>query len=300
MLDKTYDRVDEVFALPIGLKPALRIDGKMYYTSARLNENFIKALSKSGKAKPLIGKFADLVRRGKINPLYASKGFTGFVAWKIFAPSHKKGIVAFYSPDTKSIYIIISNNANIFAYISNSFMAELAIHESIHMFADSASSSKFLSLFGSKLLTYYKKLWSTYFQVKPKDIKDDESLKIIKFIFDNFEKGTPSNSTFVKYYKLLNEMMNSISNLDDKQYGKFLMDYILLPKYYISSKEAFFSNRGKFPHVFSAMYQAYKDGFNLSNTTTLCVQELIYPSEIIAILSEGNIDSKIKTALNAI
>ena len=119
------NKLSEVFALPIGLKPVVKIDGSPLFGSDKLNGSYVKALQKSGRTKAAALKFQGLVEKRKIVPCFLTPGLGTFVAWKIFAPIHIQSIMGFYDPTkTKRIYILISNNANMFAFVSNDFLAK--------------------------------------------------------------------------------------------------------------------------------------------------------------------------------
>jgi len=79
------EKVSEMFAIPIGLKQVTKFNGAPLYSSARLQQSFIKALAKSGRTRGAISTFNDLTfKKKKIIPCFVTKGIRGFIDWKIF------------------------------------------------------------------------------------------------------------------------------------------------------------------------------------------------------------------------
>jgi len=280
--------VSEIFALPFGLKPVAKFNSAILYSSQRLKESFIKALNKSGRTKSAINKFSKLTfDQRKIIPCFATKGITGFIEWKIFSPSNIKNIMGFYAPNIDKIIIIISNTANIFGHASNDFMAELTVHECIHMLSNKIGNG-FVNLYRNELSTYYNILWSKIFQFDPKELSSDKIIPTVLFLNKlETSKSKITNSDLVKYHKMLHTSLKDITKLESNMFERMLNDYIVFIKIYLTSRNAFFQSARNFSHIISPMYATYKEAFNIKNLTTICIQELIYPSEIIAILSEN-------------
>jgi len=285
--DTTNQDVSEVFALPIGLKPVAKLDTTILYSSARLEQTFIKALSKSSRTQGAISKFVTLTTdKKKIIPCFITKGMPGFIGWKIFAPSSVKSIMGFYMPKTDKIYVLISNNVNMFGHVSNNFLAELTVHECMHMLANKLKTG-FINLYSNEITTYYTILWSKIFNFDPKELPPAKVKPIILFLSKiEAASGKVSNADLVNYHTMLKKTLKGISKLDSTQFEKMLNDYIVIIKIYTTNVSAFFQSIRQFIHILSPMYGTYKEAFALTNLTTICIQELLYPSEIIAILSE--------------
>jgi len=280
--------VSEIFALPFGLKPVAKLDSIILYSSSKLQESFIKALNKSGRTKSAINKFNKLTfDQGKIIPCFITKGMSRFIAWKLFTPSSVRSIMGFYTPSIDKVFILISNTANIFGHVSNDFMAELTVHECIHMLSNKIGNG-FVNLYRNELSTYYNILWSKIFQFDPKNLSSDKIIPTILFLNKlETSKSKITNSDLVKYHKMIHTSLKDITKLESNMFERMLNDYIVLIKVFITNMNAFFQSARKFSHIISPMYATYKEAFNMKNLTTICIQELIYPSEIIAILSEN-------------
>ena len=290
------DQVQEIFALPVGLKPLARLDGKLIYGSERLNTAFLKAIAKSNRTSPHLAKFSEMINYKKLVVCFKSKTVPGFIQWKIFTPSREQNILGFYDPPSDKIFIFISANANMFAFVSNNFLSKLLIHESIHMFADVKRGS-FISLFKGDLLKYYKSLWENYFKLDRKAVTDASILNIVEFMFTNLELKSPSDASLKAYFTLIFKEFYQFTTIDKDEFAQLVNDYILFARIFITDMKRFMSSISQYKHVFTPMYTAYKEAFGLTNLTTLCIQELLYPSEVIAMMSEGIGNSRINTAI---
>jgi len=292
----TDKNLDEIIALPIGLKPLARLDGKLIYGSEKLNTNFLKAISKSKRTSPHLAKFSSMINSKRLIVCFKSKTLPGFIQWKVFAPSGEQKILGFYDPPSDKIFIFISSNLNMFAYVSNNFLSKLLIHESIHMFADVKRGS-FISLFKADLINYYKHLWTNYFKMNKNDVKDETILNVVNFIFKNFELKSPTGAGLKAYFTLIFKEFFQYTTVSKDEFAKLVSDYLLFATIFVTDMQKFISSIPKYKHVFTPIYTAYKEAFGLTNLTTLCVQELLYPSEVIAIMSEGIGNSRINTAI---
>ena len=278
--------LNEIFASPAGLSPVVRLDGQTLYGSEKLNESFIKALTKCGRTKGSINTLHALVLKKKIIPCFQTKGWSGLIAWKIFAPRHETGVVGFYDPTrTKRIYILISNNANIFSFVSNNFMGILTIHESMHMLADQ-KTSVFFNMLRNELIAYYTEFFKMVFRIN--NIDAGKMNKILKFLFMDIERKSASMTmgTINKYGKVLEKELSGITLMKPDEFQRTVDDLVAITKVYLVSTERFITARENFRHIIGPLYLAYKRVFNITNYTTMCVQELIFPSEVIAMISE--------------
>jgi len=293
------EELQELWAVPIRLKPIVKLDDSTFYGSDKLNEKFIISLGKQDRTKGIIKKLESMVKKKKVNPCFFTKGFIGFIAWRIFAPLSTKSIMGFYDPNnTKRIYILLNNSANIFTYASDSAMAKLTIHELVHMI--SHETTKFMSLFKKEMISYYKAYFKRMFSLNNK-FSDKDAEKVLIFIYKTFEKGGKTgNSELVKYFKFLEKTLKPFTTIDNDLFIKQLTDLIIIAKLYFKNINAFFANLRKFKHILQPLYHAYNDAFGMKNLSTLCIQELFYPSEIISIYSEKSSLSKIYTGIKAL
>ena len=279
------DQLNEVFAPPIGLHLVARVAGHDIYTSSSLNKTFLKALDKSGRTRAAYSKLELLIQKGRLIPCHSTTGLISFIDWKLFQPANEKTVtMGFYDRGSKKVYIMISNNANVFSVVANDFLGVLTIHELIHMFSD-VKKALFVNMFKTELIAYYRELWKQLFSIA--DIPDKVTEKIIRHIFINIENSKIiNNNSILKYNALMSSELRKYSTLGEEQFSKILSDYMVITKIFLVSTDRFLQSRGQYKHILMPLYYAYQRAFSIRNMTTICIQELIFPSEVIAIASE--------------
>jgi len=292
--------VQEMFAIPVGLRHVANVDGIPLYSSKSLKIKYVKAMSKVKNTKPIVSTISKLVEKGEITPCWLSKGLFRLTAFKIFAPAGIKTIKGFFYPPSNKIYLLIDNNM-VFGFSSNRFLAVLTVHEGMHMFAKKHPST-FLSIFGDDLAKFYSFIFDKIFKLEGKKIKELDS--IIKFLFRNLEgtlaRVSNPNPLLVRYYNILDKALKPYSSLDENEFKKILTAYIVVAKIYLKDVDMFLRVQRKFGMILSPLYEAYRRQFKAKNLGTICVQELVYPSEVIAVLSEVRPSSKVYRAFKAI
>lgn len=292
--------LNEVFVVPVGLQVVARLDGIDLFGSDGMNRSFIKALTKSKRTKSVVKKVESLVDKKQIIPCFLSKTILGFVTRKFFTPRSQRATVAFFEPvKTKKIYVLIDNNVNFFAHVSNNFIAAVTVHELMHMVA-SKKPTMFFNLFKPELTTYYKNLWRIIFSLEEDKIKDSDVEEVVSFIFRKLElvKKEITNSDLNKYFNILHSTFSSITTLEEDRFTIQLRDYIVAIKLFLRNFEVFFSIARKFSHILNPLYNSYKQSFGYKNLNILCIQELIYPSEVICICSEHGLGAKVTKSIN--
>jgi len=279
------NQLNEVFVPPIGLKPIAKIDGHEIYGSSLLNKTFLKALDKCGRTSAAYSKFEDLVQRQQLIPCHSTSGLLSFIDWKIFQPSNERTVtMGFYDRGSKKVYVMISNNANVFSVVANDFLGKLVIHELMHMFADK-KSALFINTFKKELIGYYRELWKQLFSIS--DIPEKSTEKIVRYLFTDIETSRMiSNNTILKYNSVMSNELRRFSTLGENEFSQMLTDYMVITKMFLSSTDRFLQSRNQYKHILMPMYHAYQRAFSIRNMTTICIQELIFPSEVIAIASE--------------
>lgn len=291
--------IQEIFALPVGLRHVANVDGIPLYSSRSLKIKYVEAMTKVKTTKPVASSLAKLVEKGEIVPCWLSKGFFKLTAFKVFAPAGIKAIKGFFYPPSGKVYLLIDNNM-VLGFSSNSFLATLTLHEGMHMSAKK-HSSKFLSLFGDDLTKFYSSLFDSIFQLEGKKVKEIDS--IIKFLFRKMEgtlaKISNPNPLLVQYYNILEKTLKPYSSLEDDDFRKILTAYIVVSKIYLKDIDMFLKIQRKFPMILSPIYEVYRRQFSAKRTGTICIQELVYPSEVIAVLSEVRPSSKIHQAFRS-
>ena len=279
------DQLNEVFVPPIGLKPIAKVDGNDIYGSSLLNKTYLKALDKCGRTRAAYSKFEMLVEKKQLIPCHSTPGLISFIDWKLFKPSNERTVtMGFYDRKTKKVYIMISNNANVFSLVTNDFLGKLTIHELVHMFSD-IKQALFINTFKKELIAYYRELWKQLFSIG--DIPEKTTEKIVRHIFINIETSKNlSNTSILKYNAIMNKELRSLSTLEEKEFDKMITDYMIISKMFLMSTDKFLQSRNEYRHILMPMYHAYQRAFSIRNMTTICIQELVFPSEVIAIAAE--------------
>jgi len=279
--------IQEVFISPYGLKEIVKLDSNPLYGSDHLNEKFMKALSKVDKTKGDLIKIQKLLDKKTLIPCFLQKGLLHHISWRIFAPIGIKSIAGFFNPEDGRVVIMISNDANIFTYVSNNFLADLTIHELSHR-AAYIDANKFYSTFRNELIDFYKALFCEIFKIKEKDLNDKTVFDIIAFLFRNIEMTatTITSGQLIKYNILIRKSLSSLSSLKHEEFEYVSDDYVKIIALFLNDLNMFFDAREEYSNILNPIYRAYKKALGIRNTTTVCIQELIYPSEVIAILSE--------------
>ncbi len=279
------EQLNEVFVPPIGLKPIAKVDGNEIYGSPLLNKTFLKALDKCGRTRAAFSKFEDLVQRQQLIPCHSTPGLISFIDWKIFQPANERTVtMGFYDRRSKKVYIMISNNANVFSVVANDFLGKLVIHELMHMFSD-RKKALFVNTFKKELVGYYRELWKQLFSIA--EIPDKMIEKMVRFIFTDVETNKAlSNNTIMKYNAVMNKELRPLTTLGQAQFDKILTDYMMIARIFLVNTDKFLQARNQYKHILMPMYHAYQRAFGIRNMTTICIQELVFPSEVIAIASE--------------
>lgn len=277
----------EVFILPTGLKEVARLDDAPLYGSDKLNKKYLEALADQDKTKNSLKKIESLLNKGLIIPCFLEKGILHHIGWRIFGPAGVKAIAGFFNPGDERIFILISNDANIFTYVSNKFLASLTAHELSHR-AAFKDANKFYQTFRNELIVFYKELFSDIFKIDKKKLDDKAVFNIIKFLFQYIEMsvGQVSSKALIQYSQLIKNEFKGLSGLKHEQFEIMADDYIQIIGIFLKDINYFFSSIENFSHILSPIYRAYKQALDMKNNSTVCIQELIYPSEVIALLSE--------------
>jgi len=299
----TFDEqlLNETFFMPFGLYVVAELGSQKLYGSAKLNAKFIEAVSFTDAGQPITGKIAELVGETKVIPCFVNKGILGFLAWKIFTPIGYKSILAFYTQETKKIYIILTNNASLlFGYANNIWMTLLLIHECQHMAAHD-KPSQFITMFLGDLNKFYTEYFMTLFDLK----KEPDNKSIISFIETISKFELLDGPEIIKKVKEFTEIKDILEQLASgtKMTKQSVEDLIELYRTAVVSLATgkLFDDipnqyRALIP-VVKPLYIAYKKAFGMKGLNTLAIQELIYPSEVIAIAAERFLISKGQQAI---
>ncbi len=287
------ENLNELFAPPVGLH-SIPIFGTSVYTSSYLRQSFLKSMYKVDKIKPLIDNLIKLVNNNIIIPCFLTKNIVSTILFRLkpidrvrneeqYFREEFRQVFGFYESDSNKIYLLISNSINKFGIVSNELVSEILIHEMCHMSAKN-DPIKFVNIVRKKLFDCYYFYFKDTFKLS--GVFDIEIEDIIKFLFVKFEKeNSIDNKSLLKYYKKL-MALKSYSSLDSKTFDKFINDYIVIIKLFTKSFKIFIKNISNFKHILSNLDLSYKNTFGGLDIKNIAIQELFFPSEVIAVASE--------------
>lgn len=294
----------ELFALPFNTYEVANLDGWKLYSSASLKRKYSESMYKIRKTKPIAKKIEELVNKNVIVPAWINKGIFRLTFFKIFAPPGTQGILGFYISKYHQIYLLIDNNITL-GFASNIKLASLMIHESMHMAANNMKYA-FVNLFKPELVAFYNAMLKSIFIIPEKVNLDKISETIILFLFKNFEFKKELSNSYVKsfipmYRKLLDSSLKSKTISTEQEFNLNLDYFIDFVQLYFKDINSFISQLRRYQHIYRGLLNGYKNGLNVKNNNSLCVQELFYPSEIICMYSElGKNMSKVYKAFSNI
>ena len=301
------NQIQELFALPIGLKSAGNIAGIPLYTSELLKEKYIESMTNTTLTKNIASSMTTLVKDGRIVPCYASSGMITFLIKRIdinakrYLPllSHVLGSsmrsLGMYQASDKKLYVIIDNSGEMAGDLGNREIARISVHELIHMSAHE-NTPKFLPLFYDELGKFYSSLLSNLFSLE--NVPINKFKEFSKFIFVNFEKGG-----MIKFSELYKKLQSFIvySSLTELEFRDRCMKYMSAIRLMLTDLESFYDQSSNQLKVIQInIEKAYKHAFSGTTKDILYGQELIFPSEVIAVSSEINVTPKISTAVRSI
>lgn len=302
MYDNTDDlveqRLEELVALPIGLKPIVSFDGMIIYGSKSLNQKFLDGIEKS-KYKKIAPTLQKAIEKEKFYPGFYSKNLFSFISRKFLGSNKRRGILGFYSLLHDMIVIIIDENSK-WGSVDNDLMGSLTVHEAMHMFSYN-KPSQFFAMFKEELIEYYYIIFKDIFKLKEKPKNMNE---IPKYIYFKLEKGRMHlgwNYIFKWYSDMMNRDVRAYSKLSDEEWEKTLNVFLLTLKLYWISPKTLKSNLKIFTPILFSLRNAYKSLYGSAlRGDNFYAQEIGIPSEVIAIRSEIKPDSKIIKAFNQI
>lgn len=279
-------QLQELFALPENPKIATKFNGITFYTSDRLKERFIKALSKSDYLEPVISEIYDLVKDNRIVPCWQTKSAIKIIVRKILQSVQGDGFASIYEPTEKKIFIILDNYINWFLMYPNKVLSRLVRHELVH-YCENKNPDKFLSIFKDYIRDFYVLFFKDIFKIPNKEKIDDEVWKIVSFMYFNFKTENTIASIINQYEKVFSPLKRFSQS--PEQFDKTVEDIKQVVKIMLvfggRSINILFSG---YMHVLEPLHRAY-NSLGIPIYGNLCSQELYSPAEVIALHVEKKI-----------
>jgi len=311
--------IQELFALPIGLKLVVTVDEIPLYGSQTLNDKFIQAIKVSKRGKIFSKEVTEMINTGMIIPCFADSGILSYfrrriskdtsggllrilrilVAGKNPINHPLDHILAFYDFKLNKIIILVSNHiTEKFSNTASDNSIALSLsHEMMHMYAHQ-NPYKFLSLFKEELNSYYLSYFTTIFKLNDDKMIENSIEPIYKYLFLKCEL-----SSSVSLSNVLQELykLEKFSSLDKNKFKDVAIDYIKVVRLLLQNDMTKFIglSKSKYKYLIVPLYKSYKEAFGKIPVKG-AAQELIYPSEVICGYSDIRLDSKVRTALQSI
>lgn len=257
---------------PVGLKKVDTIGNVSLQSSQSLVKKLIKALK--DQVPNISDSISGLIKNQIIMPVFVSKGTVSLFIHKLFAEPIDKGIVGFYEPEKNKIYIILDNNANFLSWASNKQLSEVVIHEIMHYAMQNYEKTAF-NKFEDELNKYYK----NFFLHFDKNVKEKQISEFIKYLLDIIEMNEKFEGKINK-----KEYKQKLEKVIDEEDANLITNTV---SKYLENSNKFIrevQSNGESKEVVIALLKSYVDSFELK-PETLAIQELLFPSEVICILS---------------
>jgi hypothetical protein len=299
--------LSELFAAPLNPTVVAVFDSKTkLYSSNYLINQYKQTLANSKYTSSSFSLLNNLINKKTLMPVYMSKNILSYSFYKIFGSSNPiSHALAFYDPASNKIFILIDMNTTV-GFASNEWIAKLTIHELMHM-ACAHGKNSFKKLFLKEYIEFYTEFFHILCEESPTSESEKKILPYVKQyinIFHNIEvhNGNLETAIFKSgndvFYDILKYFNIKSKNISDMQKGyKYLL--VMYLKYGVKGiTQAIKYNQCKY--LILCLKETY---YNMTNQKikTLAIQELIFPSEIIAVLSEtGYITNKIPQAVKLI
>jgi len=274
--------VTELFVLPVGLYPAYRVNGQVFYSSDKLKQSFLIAVTKSSRVRNVSTNIEKLVNQNTIIPCFKSKNVLSFIKHK-FSRDPEKNVVAFYLPDDKKVLVVIDNDISLFGTSANDELALTTLHECMHLIAGK-NYVGFLKNFRPYLEKFYKNFLEDYFKstLDKKNISD-----VILFISKLERRGFKDvNQQLKQYYDFLDKTISNKTKLGQQDFKIRLTKLIVAIKLLVVNVSTLLRSYRSFAMIFTSLNNSYKKSFGKTNTQTVPIQETIALSEVAAIFSE--------------
>lgn len=273
--------VEELRALPIGLTKIDTVDSYPIYSSEHLTNNFLAACASMRNLRPCLPQIQRLIYTKTIIPAVSYSGLLKYIIMNTFSHNSRIPINGAYLIEKDVIYIVADMKLSDFFNQHLEATGTIILHELMH-YCSSHNPRVYNAIFKDTNATFFMDFFREWVAI---EIGKNAALELNDYALKNFELG---------------------KNRDSIKYARFL-DSILppMPASPLGSKDMVIStiikgirNIDNFPELVRAAQQdkmlrnmivsmdkVYKQSFGLKDPETTPIQELIYPSEIGAVLA---------------
>lgn len=273
----------ELFVLPIHTYEVANLGGWKLYSSDSLKRKFIQVMHKISRTKSVAENIESMIMKQVVVPCWINKGIFRLALFKLFASKGAKSTAGFYTAKENQIYILLDNNIS-YGFASSIELANILLHESMHMSAKHMGR-RFFTLFSSEISSFYTAMIEYIFKTSGNISKEISSL--VKFLSTYELSSVRSYQIFTKSYtKLLDNSFRSKTKLNDNEFDEALFKYINFIRLYFRDENSFVRGLRDHVEIYRGMLVGYQKGLRVKNNISLCIQELFFPSEIIAMYAE--------------
>lgn len=282
------------------------------YSSDEIYNAMTNIFNDSHILKPVIKKVNALLGTNKIIVGYINPNYFNFLYKKLKSIMGIKNslVLGFYDNITDTIFLVLDDSINLFGRDTKGLDIILA-HELCHMASYQFKYTNIHNLFRNDIFKFYYniivEMWNLYFKdsnfPQERDVKVELNNVIDKLFLRNdcskFSMDVKINNTFVIWKDFFTKLYPS---KEDEFIPSMMAQSLMIVYLENYSGDMFITsnikyNKNKIEKMF---YNSYKNVFGLNNLVTEPGQEIIYPSEIIAITNQFGLNHKAITAINKI
>ena len=234
-----------------------------------------------------------MIDNKSVHIAFASKNVLYFGLYKLLSGGSTKSLLGFFSPIENYVVLVLDNNSNIFSYSNNSAIAQVLTHEVGHFVANN-NSKLFFSTFKTLIVDYYELVFRELLTI-PKDVDSQDVRKacsdLYEYLFFKVEKLKVVKSDKIKDVSdVLNDSFLPLFSTNElRKNAKDKISFLsFILRVYLTDFNLFYQAIPKYKETLIPLYNAYKK-MTGEKIHSLCVQEFLFPSEIICILSEYNV-----------
>lgn len=272
-------------------KTVISFNDEDFYTDEDIKENFIKTMTEQDLLKPVITDIVRLVNEDILIPVMTSKGLISKIRRYYKAPIENKMVLAFFNSLTEKIYVLMENNTDFIFWSKSDTLASVVLHEFQH-FCSYLFPNEFTTIHAKSLIAYYKRFFKLQFGV---ELDDNDSKEIYIWLFKNSEyTGADSVALLVRYAVMLDKIMKSYGLGESDRFNKISSLMKVIRGYAKDSSEFIHQlqlRNQEYLLVVNHLYQAYR-AIKIGSLDNLCIQELLFPSEIICVESQYNASTR--------
>jgi hypothetical protein len=278
--------------LPSSLIHVDTISDHKLYSSKKLQDQIIEVFSRQSFFSSIIDKIKNLVERQIVLPCFAHKSLIQHLKDRILSKNKKTLInqytVGYFSATKNKVFVIVDGESiSHLDNLSESSISKTTLHELQHYCAFNLKNN-FLNLNKKSVLDFYTDFFKRFFGIS---LSTSDIEKIADYIFKSYELNSTVNINFLSSYASLLDNIFKKTILSQYQRESKIIELLSTLKIFLQDGDAYINllkqRNDKVVNIYSDIIRSYKK-IGVVRPTTIAIQELVYPSEIVAIESEYN------------